>query len=63
MAAEPYGFMAPVKAALDSSICFLAKSFSPFSQVRFNSVNSGLLDCGMAVNYFDKDIVRKATRS
>ena len=27
MAAENYGFMGPVKAALDSSVCFLAKSF------------------------------------
>jgi enoyl-[acyl-carrier protein] reductase I len=117
MAAEPYGFMAPVKAALDSTICFLAKSFSFFSEIRFNSVNPGLLktsasagipgyldyylfaeqltlrkkalttkevantiafllserasgingqgiviDCGMSVNYFDKDIIRKATR-
>jgi enoyl-[acyl-carrier protein] reductase I len=117
MAAEPYGFMAPVKAALDSALCFLAKSFSSFSQIRFNSVNAGLLktsasagipgyldyylfaeqltlrkkalttkevanavafllseqstginaqgiviDCGMSVNYFDKDIVKKATR-
>ncbi len=43
IAAEPYGFMAPVKAALESSVCFLAKSFSAFSQVRFNSVNSGPL--------------------
>lgn len=43
MAAENYGYMAPVKAALDSSICFLAKSFSPFSKVRFNSVCPGLL--------------------
>lgn len=43
MAAENYGFMAPAKAALDSSICFLAKSFSAFSEVRFNSVNAGLL--------------------
>jgi len=43
IAAEPYGFMAPVKAALDSTICFLAKSFSSFSQVRFNSVNAGPL--------------------
>ena len=117
MAAEPYGWMAPVKAALDSTICFLAKSFSSFSQVRFNSVNSGLLrtsssagipgyvdyylfaeqltlrkkalttqevantvafllshrssginaqgiviDAGMSVNYFDKDIIKKAMR-
>ena len=117
MAAEPYGFMAPVKAALDSTICFLAKSFSSFSQVRFNSVNAGplktsasagipgsvnyylytekltlrkkiltaqevantvvfllserssginaqgiIVDCGMSVNYFDKDIIDEATR-
>jgi enoyl-[acyl-carrier protein] reductase I len=117
MAAEPYGFMAPVKAALDSTLCFLAKSFSSFSQIRFNSVNAGLLktsasagipgyldyylfaeqltlrkkalatkevanvaafllsdqssginaqgiivDAGMSVNYFDKDIIKKAIR-
>jgi len=117
MAAEPYGFMAPVKAALDSTVCFLAKSFSSFSQIRFNSVNAGLLktsasagipgyldyylfaeqltlrkkalateevantvafllserssginaqgiivDAGMSVNYFDKDIIKKALR-
>jgi enoyl-[acyl-carrier protein] reductase I len=43
MAAENYGYMAPVKAALDSSLVFLAKSFSRFSQVRFNAVAPGLL--------------------
>ncbi|WP_437231223.1 enoyl-ACP reductase FabI [Planctomicrobium sp. SH661] len=43
MAAENYGYMAPVKAALDSSLCFLAKSFSNFSNVRFNAVCPGLL--------------------
>ena len=31
MASENYGYMAPVKAALNSSIVFLAKSFSQFS--------------------------------
>ena len=117
MAAENYGYMAPAKAALDSSLCFLAKSFSSFSNVRFNSVNAGLLktsasagipgyvdsylhaeeltlrkealtteevancvvfllgecssginaqgivlDAGMAVNYFDKNIVKKSRR-
>ena len=117
MAAEPYGYMGPVKAALDSTVCFLAKSFSAFSEIRFNAVCSGLLktsasagipgyidyylhaeqltlrkkalstsevaktavfllseaagginaqgvvvDAGMAINYFDKDLVRKATR-
>ena len=43
MASENYGYMAPVKAALDSSLCFLAKSFSSDSQVRFNAVCPGLL--------------------
>jgi enoyl-[acyl-carrier protein] reductase I len=43
MASENYGFMAPVKAALDSSLAFLAKSFSRFSEVRFNAVSPGLL--------------------
>jgi len=115
MAAENYGYMAPIKAALNSSLCFLAKSFSAFSRVRFNAVAPGLLktsasagipgyvdsylyaekailrkqalttqevantavfllserssgintqtivvDAGMEVNYFDRDIVQKA---
>jgi enoyl-[acyl-carrier protein] reductase I len=115
MAAENYGYMAPAKAALDSSLCFLAKSFSAFSNIRFNSVNAGLLktsasagipgyvdsylyaeeltlrkkalttpevastavfllserssginaqgivlDCGMSINYFDRNMVKKA---
>jgi enoyl-[acyl-carrier protein] reductase I len=115
MAAENYGFMAPVKAALDSSLAFLAKSFSRFSQVRFNAIAPGLLktsasagipgyveaylyaeqatlrqaavkteevanaaafllsprssginaqqlviDAGMSVNYFDRDLIRRA---
>jgi len=43
MASESYGYMAPIKAALDSSLAFLAKSFSRFSEVRFNAVSAGLL--------------------
>lgn len=43
MAAEGYGYLAPAKAALDSTIAFLAKSFSRFSQVRFNAVRAGPL--------------------
>jgi enoyl-[acyl-carrier protein] reductase I len=43
MASENYGFMAPIKAALDSSLAFLAKSFSRFSRVRFNAVAPSLL--------------------
>lgn len=117
MAAENYGYMGPAKAALDSSLAFLAKSFSTFSKVRFNSVNAGLLkssasagipgyidsylhaeqltlrkqalqteevantavfllserasgiqaqgivlDAGMSINYFDKDLVRRSQR-
>lgn len=117
MASENYGYMAPVKAALDSSLVFLAKSFSAFSRVRFNGIAPGLLktsasagipgyvdsylyaeqltlrkqavqteeaaavaafllsprssginaqnivvDAGMAANYFDRDIVRRAMR-
>ena len=118
MAAENYGYMGPVKAALDSSLCFLAKSFSAFSNVRFNAVCPGLLktsasagipgyidsylyaermtlrkkalttqeaanaaafllsprssginaqglvlDAGMSVNYFDKEMVARAMRA
>ena len=116
MASENYGYMAPVKAALDSAVVFLAKSFSAFSEVRFNAVRAGLLktqssagipgylesylyaeqatlrgrgvatqevadtvlfllsprsaginakgvvvDAGMDVNYFDRELVRRAT--
>lgn len=114
MAAENYGFMAPAKAALDSSVVFLAKSMAP--RVRFNAVAAGLLktsssagipgyvdswlyaeratlrkkgletrevadtalfllsprssgvnatkvlvDAGMAVNWFDRELVRRAS--
>lgn len=42
MAAENYGFMAPVKAALESSVVFLAKALAERG-VRVNSVAPGLL--------------------
>jgi enoyl-[acyl-carrier protein] reductase I len=42
-AAENYGYMAPVKAALDSAVVFLAKSFSASSRVRVNAVCAGPL--------------------
>jgi enoyl-[acyl-carrier protein] reductase I len=116
MASENYGYMAPVKAALDSSLAFLAKSFSQFSEIRFNAVAPSLLktsasagipgyidaylyaeqviprkravqteevagaaafllsprssginaqqiviDAGMSVNYFDREIIRRVT--
>ena len=43
MASENYGYMGPIKAALDSSLAFLAKSFSGFSRIRFNAVAPSLL--------------------
>ena len=41
MAAENYGYMAPIKAALDSSVVFLAKSLG--KGIRVNAVGASLL--------------------
>lgn len=38
-----YGYMSPIKAALESTVRFLAKSFSNESTVRFNAVGAGPL--------------------
>ena len=50
--------MAPIKASLEASVRYLAKSFSKDSHVRFNSVNAGPLKTsasagipGYLVNY------------
>jgi enoyl-[acyl-carrier protein] reductase I len=43
VAAATYGYMSPVKAALESAVRFLAKSFSRDSEVRFNCVKAGPL--------------------
>jgi enoyl-[acyl-carrier protein] reductase I len=40
---DNYGYMGPIKAALDSTARFLAKSFSADSEIRFNVVGSGPL--------------------
>ena len=40
---DNYGYMGPIKAALDSCARFLAKSFSADSAVRFNVVGAGPL--------------------
>ncbi len=72
MAAENYGYMAPIKAALNSSLCFLAKSFSAFSEVRFNAVAPGLLKTSASAGipgyidsylYAEKAILRKKALS
>lgn len=115
MAAENYGYMAPAKAALDSSVVFLAKSLGQGTRIRVNAVGASLLktsasagipgyidsylyaehiiprrealgtdevgkailfllsdlasgmtgqklivDAGMSINYFDRDLVRAA---
>ena len=41
--ATSYGYLGPIKAALDTSVAYLAKSFSEFSKVRFNAVCAGPL--------------------
>ncbi|MBP5191084.1 MAG: SDR family oxidoreductase [Opitutales bacterium] len=43
VAAVHYGYMSPIKAALESTVRFLAKSFSADSEVRFNAVGAGPL--------------------
>jgi enoyl-[acyl-carrier protein] reductase I len=40
---DNYGYMGPIKAALDSAARFLAKSFSADGEVRFNVIGSGPL--------------------
>lgn len=40
---DNYGYMGPIKAALESTSRFLAKSFSAFSEIRFNVVGAGPL--------------------
>ncbi len=40
---DNYGYMGPIKAALESASRFLAKSFSADTEVRFNVVGSGPL--------------------
>ena len=41
--ATNYGYMGPIKASLDATIAFLAKSFSQTSQIRFNGISAGPL--------------------
>lgn len=41
--ATAYGYLGPIKSMLETTCCYLAKSFSEFSKVRFNSVGAGPL--------------------
>ena len=66
MASENYGYMAPIKAALDSSLVFLAKSFSRFSRIRFNAVAPGLLKTSASAGipgYVDRIFTPNKSRS
>ena len=54
--ATSYGYLGPIKAMLDTSIAYLAKSFSEFSKVRFNTVSAGPLKTSASAgipNYID----------
>ena len=41
--ATSYGYMGPIKASLDATVAFLAKSLSTFSRIRVNAVCAGPL--------------------
>lgn len=41
--ATSYGYLGPIKAMLDATVPFLAKSFSEFSKTRVNAIGSGPL--------------------
>lgn len=41
--ATSYGYLGPIKAMLDATVPYLAKSFSEFSKVRVNAVGAGPL--------------------
>jgi enoyl-[acyl-carrier protein] reductase I len=41
--ATSYGYLGPIKAMLDATVPFLAKSFSEFSKVRVNAIGAGPL--------------------
>jgi enoyl-[acyl-carrier protein] reductase I len=43
LAAESYGYMAPIKAALDAAVVFLAKSLAAQGELRVNSIKAGPL--------------------
>ncbi|MBF0298076.1 MAG: SDR family oxidoreductase [Oligoflexia bacterium] len=54
--ATSYGHLGPIKATLQYTIPYLAKSFSEFSEVRFNSVGAGPLKTSASAgipNYLD----------
>jgi enoyl-[acyl-carrier protein] reductase I len=70
MAAENYGYMGPIKAALNSSVVFLAKSLGTDTRIRVNAVGAGLLKTSASAGipgyidsylYAEKVIPRRAS--
>jgi enoyl-[acyl-carrier protein] reductase I len=54
--ATSYGYLGPIKAMLDATVPFLAKSFSDFSKIRVNAVGAGPLKTSASAgipNYID----------
>ena len=54
--ATSYGYLGPIKAMLDATVPFLAKSFSEFSKIRVNAVGAGPLKTSASAgipNYID----------
>lgn len=41
--ATSYGYLGPIKAMLETTVCYLEKSFSTIGEIRFNSVGAGPL--------------------
>jgi enoyl-[acyl-carrier protein] reductase I len=41
--ATAYGYLGPIKAMLETTVCYLAKSLSEFSRMRVNSIGAGPL--------------------
>jgi enoyl-[acyl-carrier protein] reductase I len=54
--ATSYGYLGPIKAMLDATVPFVAKSFSEFSKIRVNAVGAGPLKTSASAgipNYID----------
>lgn len=61
--ATSYGYLGPIKAMLETTCCYLAKSFSEFSNIRFNSVASGPLKTSASAgipNYIENYLYSEA---
>lgn len=61
--ATSYGYLGPIKAMLDATVPFLAKSFSEFSKIRVNAVGAGPLKTSASAgipDYIDNYIYAEA---